>query len=59
MNKEELENRFKEAIENGEDELDLYLELLESGYGIETVREHMGNEAAEHMKEFCETHGLL
>ena len=56
---EELERRFHGAIEDGMDELDFYEELLEVGITVDTVRKFMGDECAEHMKQFCIEHGLL
>lgn len=57
----ELEARFEYAakIENNVDELDFYTELIETGINVDMVRKYMGDETANHMKEFCEEHGLL
>ena len=55
----ELEERFRNAAENQLDELDFYMDLLEIGITVEHVRRYMGEEAAKHMEEFCEEHGLV
>ena len=55
----ELEARFEYAFEKGIDELDFYMDLLETGITIEMVQECMGKAHANHMKQFCEEHGLL
>ena len=56
--KEEIASRFDEAISNGEDELDVYSEMLEKGINV-GVRKCCGNTVADSMKSFCEEHGLL
>ena len=45
---DEIQARFDDAIENGTDELDVYM-----------VRKYLGDNAAEHMQNFCEEHGLI
>lgn len=55
----ELEARFDYAAENQIDELDFYMELLDIGITVDMVRKYMGEEVAEHMKLFCEEHGLI
>ena len=57
--KEEIASRFDEAISNGEDELDVYSEMLEKGIDVDTVRKCCGNTVADSMKSFCEEHGLF
>lgn len=56
---DEIQSRFDDAIDNGTDELDVYMEMLDCGIDIPMVRKYLGNEAADHMQEFCEEHGLL
>lgn len=56
---ETISARIQQALENDEDELDFYMEMLENGIDIEMVRKFVSDEAAEHMLEFCEEHGLL
>ena len=56
---EAISARIQQALENDEDELDFYMEMLESGIDVEMVRKFVSNEAADHMQEFCEEHGLL
>ena len=55
----ELSARFEHAILTGEDELDFYMDLLERGCDVPMVRKYLGDEAADHMKKFCEEHGLI
>lgn len=55
----ELETRFRDAVEKGCDETDVYSDLLELGIDVETVRRYMGDECADHMKSYCENHGLI
>lgn len=50
--KEEIASRFDEAISNGEDELDVYSEMLEKGIDVDTVRKCCGNTVADSMKSF-------
>lgn len=56
---EELGVRFETAVNEQLDETDFYSELLDMGITIETVRKYMGDECADHMKSYCEEHGLL
>ena len=56
---DEIQARFDDAIENGTDELDVYMEMLEAGIDVPMVRKHLGDEAADHMQDFCEEHGLI
>ena len=46
-------------VENGMDELDVYSDMLKTGIDVDMVRKYMGNDVANHMKKFCEEHGLL
>lgn len=57
----ELSARYEYAAdpENGIDELDFYMDLLEIGITVKMVHKYMGTEKANHMKEFCEEHGLI
>lgn len=54
----EIQTRFDDAIENGIDELDVYMEMLETGISAEMVRKYLGDEAANHMEQFCKEHAL-
>ena len=56
---EAISARIQQALENDEDELDFYMEMLESGIDVEMIRKFVSDEAADHMQEFCEEHGLL
>lgn len=55
----ELEARYEHAIETCMDELDFYMDLLEIGITMIMVSRYMGKEYAEHMKTFCNEHGLI
>ena len=55
----EIQSRFDNAIENDEDELDFYTEMLEIGMDVEIVRKYMGDDIAKHMEKFCKEHGLI
>ncbi len=56
----QLEEHFKDAANNpNTDELDFYTDLLEVGITVDCVRRYMGDEAAQHMSDFCQEHGLL
>ena len=57
--KEDIISRFNEAVSNGEDELDVYSEMLEKGINVGVVSKYCGNTVADSMKSFCEEHGLL
>ena len=48
--REEIQARFDAALEDGKDELDVYSEM---------VRKYLGDDAADHMKDFCKEHGLI
>ena len=56
---DEIQSRFDDAIENGTDELDVYMEMLEAGINVPMVRKYMGNSVADAMQKFCEEHGLI
>lgn len=56
---DEIQSRFDDAIENGTDELDVYMEMLEAGIDVSMVRKYLGDNAAEHMQNFCGEHGLI
>ena len=55
----EISARYEYALEEQIDELDFYMDLLEIGITVDMVRKYMDDEHANHMKEFCEEHGLL
>lgn len=50
--REEIQARFDAALEDGKDELDVYSEMLETGIDIKMVRKYLGDDAADHMKDF-------
>ena len=54
-----IQARFENAIENGTDELDVYMEMLEAGIDVPMVRKYLGDEAANYMQDFCEAHGHI
>lgn len=55
----ENDNDMREEIQDGKDELDVYSEMLETGIDIKMVRKYLGDDAADHMKDFCKEHGLI
>ena len=57
--REEIQTRFDAALEDGKDELDVYSEMLETGIDIKMVRKYLGDDVADHMKDFCKEHGLI
>lgn len=56
---DEIQSRFGDTIENGTDELDVYMEMLEASINVSMVRKYMGNSVADTMQNFCEKHGLI
>ena len=56
---DEIQSRFDDAIENGTDELDVYMEMLEAGIDVSMVRKYLGDNAADYMQRFCGEHGLI
>ena len=48
-----------DAALDGRDELDVYSEMLETGIDIKMVRKYLGDDVADHMKDFCKEHGLI
>lgn len=34
-------------------------EMLETGIDIKMVRKYLGDDVADHMKDFCKEHGLI
>lgn len=56
--REEIQVRFDAALD-GRDELDVYSEMLETGIDINMVRKYLGDDVADHMKDFCKEHGLI
>lgn len=55
----EIQTRFEDAIEDGTDELDVYMEMLELGIDVDMVRRYFGDESADHMEAFCKDCGLI
>lgn len=51
--------KLTDTIEDGKDELDVYSEMLETGIDIKMVRKYLGDDVADHMKDFCKEHGLI
>lgn len=49
---------FDKAL-SWKNEVDFYSDLLNKGYTIEDIRQSMGDEVAQHSKEYMEDHGLL
>ena len=54
----ELEEKFKNAIEDYSDEADFYSDLLEMGIDANMVHKYLGAKQADHMIDFCKSHGL-
>lgn len=54
-----LQEKFATAVEEYDDELNFYSELITAGITVEHVRDYMGDETADHMNQFCEEHGLI
>ncbi len=54
-----IKDRLNEALINGEDETDVYSELLESGINLDMVEKYLGSEQADHMEACCREHGLI
>lgn len=57
--KSELRDRFKFASEEQVDELGFYTDLVDTGITVKMIADTLGNEAADHMQDFCREHGLL
>lgn len=55
----EIGEWFENALENWNDELDFYMDLIDTGITVDMVRKYMDDETADHMKTFCEEHGLI
>ena len=53
-----LEEKFKNAAENGIDELDLFLELIKEGYTLEAIKKQAPGRY-EYAKAYMEEHGLI
>lgn len=51
--------RFDDAVEHSVDKTEVYENMLESGINVDMVRKYMGDETADHMQDYCESHGLL
>lgn len=54
-----FENMVDKAIESGQDETDVYAELLEMGVTPKKLKKCIGPSAADHMELYCKDHGLL
>lgn len=54
-----IKDRLNEALINGEDETDVYSELLESGINLDMVEKYLGSGQADHMEACCREHGLI
>ena len=55
---DELNARYQYASDNGIDELDFYIELVEDGYTLQLIRKYLGEETAGGFAIFCLEHGL-
>ena len=54
----ELEARFQVASDKQLDELDFFMDLLETGFTLDDIKEHLP-EKYEYSKKFMEEHGLI
>ena len=55
----EIEARFENAAEEQIDELDFYMDMLETGIDVDIVSKNTDDERADHMEQFCREHGLI
>lgn len=55
---EEISARFDNAFDNGVDELDFFMDLIETGITLEDIKQFTPNKY-EYSKYFMETHGLI
>lgn len=53
----ELSARFADAAARQADELDFFMDLLETGFTLEDIRENLPERYA-YSRAFCEEHGL-
>lgn len=53
-----LDQMFKNAAENQEDELDFFIDLMEAGITLEDIKEFLP-EQYEYSKNYMEDHGLI
>lgn len=54
----ELNERFNNASEESRDELDFFIDLLETGFTLNDIKENLP-EKYEYSKKFLEEHGLI
>lgn len=54
----ELSTRFEKASAEQMDELDFFMDLLETGFTLDDIREKLPHKY-EYSKKFCEEHGLV
>ena len=54
----ELYARFENASENDVDELDFFMDLLDTGFTLEDIKENLPDRY-EYSKAFLEDHGLI
>lgn len=54
----ELDARFQYAVENDIDELDFFMDLIETGITLDDIKENLP-EKYEYSKLFLEEHGLI
>lgn len=53
-----LDQMFKNAAENQQDELDFFIDLMEAGITLDDIKEFLP-EQYEYSKKFMEDHGLI
>lgn len=56
--REEISARYEIASTEQWDELDFFMDLIETGITVDMVRKYMDDEHADKMEKFCEEHGL-
>lgn len=55
---EEISARFENALETQTDEIDFFMELIDTGISLEDIKKHYP-EKYEYSKNFMEQHGLI
>ena len=54
----EIEAMFEHYLEEGIDETDAYQEMIDWGYTPDVIAEYYKEEVAEHMRKYCDEHGI-
>lgn len=56
---EEIKSLYGYLDDNGYDETDGYELMIDLGFTPDVVEKYRGKDEADHMREYCEEHGLL